>query len=111
VILPFYYVGNPKNLLQGERIIGCGALIINDFICRHDLLPWYACHCIEPYERGSGLGKLLLEYAVTIAGALGFSEVYLGTDHGGYYEEYGWERIEDGYEPSGGRTRIYRYTL
>ncbi len=98
-------------LLEGERILGCGALIANDFVSRHDLWPWYACHYIEPDHRGRGLGKLLLDHAVRLAGELGFDSVYLSTDHQGYYEKYGWKRIEDGYEPSGAPTRIYRFNL
>ena len=98
-------------LLAEERIAGCGALIANDFVSRHDLWPWYACHYIEPEFRGRGRGRLLLEHAVRLAGELGFTKVYLSTDHDGYYEKYGWERVEDGYEPSGAPTRIYRFTL
>ena len=98
-------------LLAGNRISGCGALIANDFISRHDLWPWYACHFIEPAERGRGLGQKLLNHGVRLAAELGFRHVYLTTGHDGYYEKYGWERIEDGFEPSGARTRIYRYSL
>jgi len=98
-------------LLEKVRIVGCGALIANDFVSRHDLWPWYACHYIEPDYRGRGLGNLLLDYAVNLAGELGFTKVYLSTNHDGYYEHYGWKRIEDGFEPSGAPTRIYRYMI
>ena len=96
-------------LLDGSTILGCGALLTNDFVSRHDLWPWYGCHYIEPEHRGNGLGKLLLEHGIQLAKTLGYGYVYLSTDHDGYYEKYDWERIEDGFDPSGERTRIYRH--
>ena len=41
------------------------------------------------------------------AGHAGFPRLYLTTDHDGYYEKYGWKRIEDGYDRDGAACRIY----
>ncbi len=101
--LPRFFV-----LCKAGEIVGCGALIVNDFISRHDLWPWYACHYIEAEHRGQGLGAILLEHGRKLAKELGFPALYLCTDHDGYYEKYGWQRIEDGYERDGEATRIYR---
>ena len=38
---------------------------------------------------------------------MGHPRLYLATDHAGYYERYGWERMEDGNEISGKSTRRY----
>lgn len=105
-ILPQFFL-----LMAGESVIGCGALLTNDFVSRHDLWPWYGCHFVEPDWRGRGLGSLLLSHATALAARLGFHAVYLSTDHDGYYEKYGWERMEDGFEPSGAKTRIYLYRI
>jgi len=98
-------------LCDDLRIIGCGALLISDFTSRHDLWPWYACHYIEAEYRGHALGALLLTHGIRLAKDAGFKHVYLSTDHDGYYEKYGWERIEDAFEPTGEQTRIYRYNI
>lgn len=98
-------------LLEGDGIIGCYALITNDFVSRHDLFPWFACLYVEEERRGEELGRLLIEHAEKEARAAGFTELYLTTDHEGYYERYGWRRIEDGFEPDGTRTRIYMKSL
>ena len=98
-------------LTASDRIIGCGALIANDFVSCHDLMPWYACHYVEPDFRGQSLGSMLLAHAASLAGELGFEHIYLSTDHDSYYEKYGWIRIEDAFEPSGASTRVYRYSL
>jgi len=101
--LPQFYL-----LLEEERIIGCYALITNDFISRHDLYPWFACLFVEPEFRDRELGSLMMRHACQEALRMGFGTIYLTTDHENYYEKYGWERMEDGYEPSGKVTRIYR---
>ena len=94
-------------LLDGDEIVGCYGLVTNDFISRHDLYPWFACLFINERKRGGELGKLLMDHAEKETRKAGFSSLYLTTDHDGYYERYGWRRIEDGFEPSGKRTRIY----
>lgn len=82
-------------------------LITNDFISRMDLWPWLAALYVIGKERGQAIGSRLLSYAVNEARNLGFSKVYLSTDHEGYYEKYGWKRIEDGYMLWGEKSRIY----
>ncbi|WP_425449081.1 GNAT family N-acetyltransferase [Dethiothermospora halolimnae] len=104
--LPQFYV-----MLKDNKIIGCAGLIVNDFISRHDLYPWLACLFVEEEERGKNYGKLLLEYGEKQAKKAGFENVYLTTTHDGYYEKYGWERIEDGYDPGGEASRIYKKGL
>lgn len=94
-------------LMKEEKIIGCCGLIMNDFISRHDLYPWLCGIFVEESERGQALGNLLMEYAESEAVKAGYKIIYLTTEHNGYYEKYGWKRIEDGYDPSGEPTRIY----
>ncbi len=104
--LPKFYL-----LIKEDEIIGCYALITNDFISRHDLFPWFACLYIDEGERGKELGNLMMEHAEREAKSSGYSFLYLTTDHAGYYEKYGWDRIEDAYEVDGTRARVYRKAL
>ncbi len=101
--LPVFYL-----LLDGDEIAGCSALIANDFISRHDLQPWFACLFVEEKYRGKRLASLMMDRAEKDAARIGFGEMYLTTDHDGYYEKFGWIRMEDGFDPSGERSRIYR---
>ena len=104
--LPRFYI-----LTKETEIVGCYGLIVNDFISRHDLWPWLAGLYVNETERGKTLGNFMMEHAEIEAKTLGFSNIYLTTDHDGYYEKYGWKRIEDGYEISGAFTRIYMKKL
>lgn len=121
--LPFYYdaaINAPIEkgkipkffvLLNGDEIIGCYGLIANDFISRHDLTPWLCSLFIEPEERGNRLSELLFEHAKTELKTSGYKRLYLTTDHDGFYEKFGWTRMEDGYDPSGEKTRIYQIDI
>lgn len=101
--LPQWYV-----MMQGERIIAGAGLISNDFISRMDLWPWLAALYVEEEFRGHALGGKMLRHALADAARLGFEQLYLCTDHIGYYEKYGFVYIADGYHPWGERSRIYR---
>lgn len=100
--LPRWYV-----LVEDGDFIGSFGLIINDFISRQDLWPWFAALYIEEKARGRKLGAVLLEHGRKEAGKLGYDRLYLCTDHVGYYEKYGWERIGSGFHPWGDESSIY----
>ena len=96
-------------LLQNEQdtIIGCYGLITNDFNSRQDLWPWICGLHVEETERGQGHGGAMLAHGIAEAMRLGFSKVYLATDHVGYYEKYGFTYIGQCYETSGEAGRVY----
>jgi len=101
--LPRWYL-----MMKGDKIIGSYGLIVNDFISRQDLWPWLCAVYIEENERGQALSSRLLEHGLRESAKLGFSAVYLCTDHMGFYEKYGWQYIGQGYGVSGEATRIYK---
>lgn len=100
--LPQWYL-----LLRGEEIIGCAGLITNDFISRGELYPWICALYVEEKHRGRAYGALLLEEGKADCARLGFADVYLATDHIGYYEKYGFNYIGQGHHPWGDESRIY----
>ena len=101
--LPRFYL-----MLKDKEIVGCCSLIVNDFISRHDLMPWFASLYIKEQERGNRLSQKFFDHAKSEALNAGFNIIYLTTGHDGLYEKFGWERIEDGYDPHGNKTRIYK---
>lgn len=99
-------------LLEKEgEIIGSAGLITNDFISRMDLYPWACGLFIEEKYRGNAYGSLLLEKAKQDARKGGFKNMYLSTDHIGFYEKYGFKYIGQGYHPWGEESRIYEISL
>jgi len=105
--LPIWYL-----LLDiADNIVGCVGLITNDFISTMDLWPWLAALYIEKSHRGNNLAQLLIDAMKTDAQAAGFKQLYLCTDHVGYYEKFGFSYLCDGYHPWGEVSRVYEVAL
>ena len=95
-------------MLKDDEIIGSYGLIVNDLTSRQDLWPWLCALYVEKNERGKALVSRLLAHGRQEAKKLGFSKVYLVTDHVGFYEKYGWRYKGQGFNLcSGAIDRIY----
>lgn len=88
-------------------IIGCAGLLINDYISRMDLYPWFSSLYVEESQRGRALGGVLIQHVINDAKKAGFNRIYLATDFKNYYEKFGFEYIGMGYHPWGTSSRIY----
>lgn len=104
--LPQWYV-----LMDQDKIIGCAGLITNDFISRMDLFPWLCALYIDDKYRGNNYAKSLIDKAIIDTKLAGYSNLYLCTDHIGYYEKFGFTYLAQGYHPWGEESRIYKKVL
>lgn len=93
------------------QILGGLGVIENDFHKRKDLRPNICAVYVEEGWRGQGLARDLLAHACAALAKMGEREVFLLTDHIGFYEACGWEFWCMAEEEAGGSARVYRKAL
>ncbi len=97
--------------VDNERIVGGLGVIENDFHNRKDLTPNICAVFVEEKYRSQGIAGKLLNMAVEDLREKGITQVYLLTDHIGFYERYGWEflcMVQGDGEPQMSRMYIHR---
>lgn len=102
--LPTYYL-----MTENDKIIGCVGLITSDFMACCDLWPWLCGLYVDENYRGKSLGSLLIDRVKKDSAKYGFDNLYLCTDHIGYYEKYGFDYLFDSYAFWGERGRVYGF--
>lgn len=81
---------------DGDRFLGCVALIACDVEERPLLTPWVAALWVEPEARRQGVGAALMTWAAEAAFAAGHPRVYLAAEPAlaPYYAARGWALVE-----------------
>ena len=100
--VPQWYV-----VVRGSEIVaGCG-VIENDFHERTDLTPNVCAVYVDEAYRNQGIAGFLLQYVCEDMARIGFSTLYLLTDHTGFYERYGWQFLGMVRGNDGEMSRMY----
>lgn len=79
-------------LKDNKKIVGSFTIKEHDLEdC--DLTPWLACVIIKKELRGSGYGRIILQHIKKVIEE-NYPEIYLTTQHIGYYEKIGFEFVK-----------------
>lgn len=100
-------------LLLNEReeiMAGMGA-IANDFHLRPELTPNLCAVYVEARYRRQGAARRMLDAVCADLKGLGLEQVYLLTDHVGFYERCGFSFLCMAQEEGGGMARMYTRML
>ena len=98
-------------LLDGEELVSFLTLSGQDAVRDESLTPWIGFVFTAPAYRGHRYAGRLLAHAEAWAAALGYDRVYIGTDHVGIYEKYGYHYQEDRIDCWGSRMRVLHQRL
>lgn len=79
-------------LKENEKNIGSFSILEHE-LKGSDLSPWLACVVVNKQYRGKGYGNILLNHINNII-EKNFSEIYLTTEHVGFYEKIGFKLIK-----------------
>ena len=89
-LIPTTYVA-----LEGDHLLGSGAIIECDMETHTHLTPWLASLFVHPDHRRHGVGSALVRHIVTMAAKEHIPLLHLFTpDKQRYYERLGWHLIE-----------------
>ena len=96
--------------VQG-RIAGYCTVSGTDCIPDVPYTPYIGMLFVGEEYRGKRLSRRMIDYASEYLKELGFSEVYLVSDHENLYEKYGFQVIDEKMAPWGRMQKIYRKGL
>ena len=82
---------------QGDELFGVATLVHDDELPdATEPGPWLAAVFVTPDARKLGVGKTLVRTIVDRSRALGYSRLFLYTEHAkDWYEQMGWTKIRD----------------
>jgi len=78
-------------LIDGSVVGSYQLGMFDGLTIRPDLYPWLLNVYVDEKHRGKGICALIAEHSKKTIKDLGYSELYLHTQHVGLYEKYGWE--------------------
>ena len=98
-------------LMDGGDLVSFATFTGQDAVRDESLTPWIGFVYTVPAYRGRRRAGLLLEHARTQAAIRGYGRIYIGTDHVGLYEKYGYTYQENRVDCWGDEMRVlYRDT-
>lgn len=93
-------------LTDGDKLVSFGTLAERDCV---DVPygPWIGFVHTAPEYRGHRYVGKLIDHACAVAREHGVARVYIGTDHVGLYEKYGFTYLENRVSVYGEDSRVY----
>lgn len=80
--------------LEEKEVVGTCQLSMNDLDVRPQYYPWLINLSVIETKQGKGIGLALVKNAIEEAKRLNYQELYLYTEHKGFFEKLGFEFIE-----------------
>ncbi len=94
-------------LLDGQEICGFCTLLKTDYYPENRYFPWISTVFVDEEKRGARLSDKMIDAAALYAKELGFSKVYIPSDMTGFYEKYGFEKIDELMNYAGDMDQIF----
>lgn len=97
---------------QNKEIIGYYSLVAKELVKdNHNYTPWLGTLFIREKYRGNHYSSILIDDVCQRVKNMGYSNLFLATEHIGYYEKFGFEEIGLGMYLWDAPTKFYRKSL
>ena len=80
--------------VEDGEVIGYCTFLKEDYYPENRYSPWISSLFVDEVFRGRGIAGKLIKAAEEYAKANGFITVYIPSDMSGFYEKYGYEKID-----------------
>lgn len=92
--------------MDGEDLVSFATFTGQDAVRDESLVPWIGFVFTVPSYRGHRYAGRVLAHIEAVAAARGYDKIYIGTDHVGLYEKYGYEYQENRMDCWGSDQRV-----
>lgn len=93
--------------VKDDRIVGFATVMKTDYYPENRYQPWISSLFVEESMRGRGICGKLIEAAEDYLVHLGFNRAYIPSDMTGFYEKFGYKKIDALVNYAGDTDNIY----
>ncbi len=90
-----------------DKIVGFCTFLKTDYYPENRYSPWISSMFVDEAYRGRQICGEMIETVIAYAKELGFSKVFIPSDMIGFYEKYGFEKIDELQNYSGDTDNIF----
>lgn len=81
--------------IVNENIVGFCTFMKTDYYPDNKYFPWISTIFVDEEYRGKRISQCMIEAVIEYAKNCRFSHVYIPSDMTGFYEKYGFEKIDE----------------
>ena len=81
--------------ISEDKIIGFCTFLKTDYYPENRYSPWISSIFVDEAYRGCRISGKMIETVIAYAKEHGFSKVFIPSDMIGFYEKYGFEKIDE----------------
>lgn len=81
--------------IEDNKIIGYCTFMKTDYYPENRYSPWISTLFVDESKRGNRVSGKIIETVIEYAKSKQFSKVYIPSDMTGFYEKYGFEKIDE----------------
>jgi len=81
--------------IEDNKIIGYCTFMKTDYYPENRYSPWISTLFVDESKRGNRVSLKIIETVIEYAKSKQFSKVYIPSDMTGFYEKYGFEKIDE----------------
>lgn len=97
--------------VEDGEVIGYCTFLKEDYYPDNRYSPWISSLFVDEVFRGRGIAGKLIKAAEAYAKDNGFTTVYIPSDMSGFYEKYGYKKIDSLVNYGGDTDDIFRKEL